>query len=396
VIDMSDARPRTGAPPVWKRVAAQGRATAQAYLGRMNLDGLGVARNEPNGIRLLRASAAQNNPIGQSALADSYRLGRGILENPTEARRLYRLAAEAGYAPAQYELGLYLMQDFQRDQLTNNRPEVRLEALRWFRAAAEQDHLAALEEVSMTTRWMGHAATNLTDRERLYEDALRYTRRAAALGSGRAMAELGTAYNEGQGVARNVEAAITHYRSAANAGYGFARVLLGHVYLERGSGAADYAEARRLFEATSDAHQAALGLGQIYYLGRGVQRDYRRASAYYLQAIRASGQPNYAYYQLATMYRLGGNNLQRNRVSAFVWSLMAAETGFGWLSAQDTHSSLYHSDRDWNRLNENQRSQAMAEACGLRDSYIGAIRPRIYMTCPGDQPSSASQVRYRL
>src|SRR5512139_1361754 len=63
----------------------------------------------PNNIQSLQQLAAQNDAEAQFELAEAYRTGDGIAENPAEALRWYRAAAELGHADAQNNLGaMYL------------------------------------------------------------------------------------------------------------------------------------------------------------------------------------------------------------------------------------------------------------------------------------------------
>jgi len=65
-----------------------------------------------------------------------YLSGKGVTKNEKMATELIRKSAEAGYAEAQYQLGLCLEtgQGVEKDKD---------EALRWYRLAAEQGNAAA-------------------------------------------------------------------------------------------------------------------------------------------------------------------------------------------------------------------------------------------------------------
>ena len=53
----------------------------------------------------IMARAAQGDAIAQDDLATLYEWGAGVVQDHSEAARLYRLAAEQGYAAGQYNLG---------------------------------------------------------------------------------------------------------------------------------------------------------------------------------------------------------------------------------------------------------------------------------------------------
>ena len=63
-----------------------------------------------------------------------------------EAVRWYRLAAEQGNAPAQFNLGVAYVNG---DGVTRDNEE----ALRWYRLAAEQGHAPAQERLDRLGRW---------------------------------------------------------------------------------------------------------------------------------------------------------------------------------------------------------------------------------------------------
>ena len=386
-IAMFEARDWGTAAPIFARLAAKGEATAQAYLGRMTLLGLGTTRNERAAIDLLRASAAQGSPVGQNALADCYRHGIGMLENPDEARRLYHLAAEAGYAPAQYELGRF----YNEAHTSGSDAQDERKMLRWWRAAAEQDYIPALNAMSFVTGFRAASSSDEAERKRLYAEALTYDRRAGALGDAQALASLGSAYREGRGVMPDTGAALAYYTRAAELGYVFARALMGDIYLQLG-GNANYAEARRLFEATADSHFSAERLGMIYFRGLGTAPDYQRASDYYLRAIRDSGQLPETYANLAVTFRKGGQGLARDRVAAFQWTLVAAEIA-AFLDPDSLQSLLAVADRDWRRLSKPQRRAAVAKVCTFSQLYTGVPPLAVFVNCP-DQPAAAPAPRY--
>jgi uncharacterized protein len=60
-----------------------------------------------------------------------YKNGNGVVQDYAEAVKWYRLAAEQGYADAQYNLGL--MYDY-----GNGVVQDYAEAVKWYRLAAEQ------------------------------------------------------------------------------------------------------------------------------------------------------------------------------------------------------------------------------------------------------------------
>ena len=55
-------------------------------------------------VALLARSPGRHTPVAQLNLGTMYELGTGVAQDPTEAARLYRLAADQGHVIAQYKL----------------------------------------------------------------------------------------------------------------------------------------------------------------------------------------------------------------------------------------------------------------------------------------------------
>ena len=109
-------------------------------LGWCYYKGLGVKQNYIRAVELLTRPATDDNYdkldnkiMAQYSVALCYDKGWGVNRNFTEAARFYRMAAENGYAPAQYNLGLLY---YWRGRKGSNRDYV--EAVKWFTPAAAQ------------------------------------------------------------------------------------------------------------------------------------------------------------------------------------------------------------------------------------------------------------------
>ena len=134
--------------------------------------------------------------------------GRGDFST---ALRGFRLAAEQGYASAQFNLGVMYDTD-------EGVPEDDVEAVRWFRLAAEQGHAGAQFNLGVI----------YSNGEGVPEDdveAVRWYRLAAEQGDALAQATLGLMYDTGEGVPENTVKAYTWYSIAAAQGEADARTL---------------------------------------------------------------------------------------------------------------------------------------------------------------------------
>ncbi len=155
--------------------------------------------------------------------------------------------------------------------------------------------------------------------------ALAWFRRAAERGYAPAQRELGNAYYAGRGgIERNPALAVEWYRRAAAGGDALAAFNLGRI-LERGrAGKADPAAAARYYRQAAEAGlaKARTNLGILFYTGRGVPRDLARAFALFRSAA-AQGDPLAAYN--AGVMAQHGRGTRRDIAAAAKFYRIAAE-----------------------------------------------------------------------
>ena len=116
----------------YRKAAEQGNAMAQVEIGNHYLDGTGVDEDEVEAAKWYRKAAEQGNANGQVSLGGCYLCGTGVEKDEAEAVKWFRKAAEQGDASAQTFLAdCYLFgRGVAKDET---------EALTWFRRAAKQD-----------------------------------------------------------------------------------------------------------------------------------------------------------------------------------------------------------------------------------------------------------------
>ena len=110
----------------------------------------------------------------------------------------------------------------------------------------------------------------------------------AESGDAKAQCDLGVAYHNGEGVAKDEAAAVRWFRKAAEQGYAKAQYDFGQMY-DRGEGVPkDEAEAARWYRKAAEqglAH-AQYNLGMAYLYGEGVPKD--GSEAYFWLILSAS------------------------------------------------------------------------------------------------------------
>jgi TPR repeat protein len=88
-------QPARGAEAI-ARAAEGGYAPAQARLGELHLEGLGVSRNITEAMRWFRRSAAQGDPEGYYGMGLMYERGLTVPQDAETAEAWYRRAAAKG------------------------------------------------------------------------------------------------------------------------------------------------------------------------------------------------------------------------------------------------------------------------------------------------------------
>lgn len=223
--------------------AALGDASADALVatGEAFSVGRGVDRDPEMASEWYRRALRFRHPRAQTLLGLAYLNGDGVERHREEGLRLLRLAAEQGYADAQYELA----------QAWHAQLSSRTQAIALFESAANQGHVRAQVKlgelckageagVAPTTNRHPHHAPHL-------QRAFEWFGRAAAQGNTEGLFESGQMHAQGLGTKQDFEAAAGCYLQAASRGHA----------------------------------KAAFNLGFLHAHGQGVEQDYARAYQWY-------------------------------------------------------------------------------------------------------------------
>ena len=149
----------------------------------------------------LAAQARAGDPKAQFALAEVYRVGKGVEANPTAALKWYEAAARQGLLAAQYELGRMY-------ELGEGVKEDDARAVEWYRLAAQ------LGRYPKAAYRLGNMAFNGRGLPHDYNVATDWYRRAAERGHPVAQFLMGAMYAEGWGVDKDLVAADMWYKLA--------------------------------------------------------------------------------------------------------------------------------------------------------------------------------------
>lgn len=159
-----------------------------------------------------------------------------------------------------------------------------------------------------------------------YAKAMKYSRIAAERGNTDAMVDIGTMYDNGQGVTKDQVEASKWYRKAAEQGDAWGQDHLGYMYLMGYGVTKDYAEAVKWYrKAAEQGHASAQGgLGYMYDMGYGVEKDHAEANKWYRKAAEQGNVT--AQYNLGQNYRLG-QGVNVDLTQAKYWYEKAAAQG---------------------------------------------------------------------
>lgn len=145
--------------------------------------------------------ATAGDADAQFTVAEAYRMGRETDEDLPESLRWYRAAAEQGHPQAQNNLGSMLLNGMGTDKNPG-------EAAIWYRKAAEQGEAAA--QFNLALRYLHGNGVSQSDTE-----AADWLKKAAAQGYTDAVGQLGTLCRFGQGVPQDIVRAAELHTIAA-------------------------------------------------------------------------------------------------------------------------------------------------------------------------------------
>lgn len=144
----------------FKQSAQKGNDTAQAMYGLMCLEGLGVAKNKPEGAKWLEKASQQGNAAAAANLGMMYMMGNGVKKDPAKGVLLMRMSADKGYSTGQNALGVYYSTDGPHRDLS--------QAAALFRKAAMQGNLDAANNLGVALEYGKGVPKDLTEARKWY------------------------------------------------------------------------------------------------------------------------------------------------------------------------------------------------------------------------------------
>ena len=284
---------------LYRKGAAAGNPIAQVNLGALLNDGTATTdgkRAIGPAADYFRKAAEQGHPVGALNLGMLYRDGDIPSPDYTQAVRWLKVAADAGIAKAQFELGemYYGGRGSHGEYVPMGVPIDNDEADRLVKLAADQGFADALDALALSDQMEIYVTGDFETNSPLFKQAFDAYARDAAQGDAHAQFMLGEYYSMGNGVAKDPAKAYASYRQAAGQG-------------------------------VADAWNAA---GEMTEKGEAVAKDEAAAAAIF-KALAAQGHDK-AEYNLARMTAAGLGGIRQDRQEAMRLYKLAAQHGSGF------------------------------------------------------------------
>ena len=218
-------------------------------------DGVGFSEsNKSKPVSSWRKAAEAGDARAQYELGGCYENGEGAGIDRTESVKWYRMSALGGYAPAQFLMGYFCQEDF---RLEHDPDEI----TRWYRQAAAQGYAKAQYNLGCyyargqfkVFRSLPGGATSsyMIGIPKNPVEAVKWYRMAAEQGHVTAQYVMGTIYQSGDGVPQNLAEAVKWYRKSADQGHPASQFNLGVMYFHGRGTPKDFAESAKWFRECS-------------------------------------------------------------------------------------------------------------------------------------------------
>ncbi|OFW82823.1 MAG: hypothetical protein A2018_00250 [Alphaproteobacteria bacterium GWF2_58_20] len=296
----------------WRPLASAGDAAAQANLGILYEQGLGVEKDMAEAAVWYEKAAQNGNLEAQFHIGMLYAVGQGIPQDYTKAYTWFETAASRGDPRAEYNLGVLLADGLGRLPAPG-------QAAPWFRKAAEQDYAEAQYR---------YAVMMLEGQGPENDPALlsRYLLAAANVGITDAQFRLGQLLLKGMpGIPMNATEGLRWLEAGAEQNYIPAIVELGIAYYQGHGTPPDFAKAHTLFTKAAEAGRpsAQFNLCLMSQNGQGMPQDY--VQAHFWCNVAAAGFPSGTEREMAIRLRdeigesLSGKSLEKAQDLAKAW-----------------------------------------------------------------------------
>ncbi len=282
-------------------------------------------------------AAAKGSTLAMTLLGAMSEYGYGVPKNEVEALAWYRKAADQDDERAMKLVTMKAMSGVgvAKDSTEAKALIAATQDRLWKKASppvvAPENTLAAQAE-----KGDAQAQHNLAfefEQQKKYDEALKWYLRAAEQGYGLSEMNLAQMYEKGIGVKQDFTEAKKWYRKVVERGGGEALFRLASLSEKTG----DYPEALKLYRrgVRQDDYRSMVALGEMLEQGRGVTKDVAQAVQLY---ERAADRSKWAQFKLGILYSQG-QGVPKNEAKALQWWQKSADGGNG--KAQNNLGFMY-------------------------------------------------------
>ncbi|MER2625068.1 MAG: sel1 repeat family protein [Accumulibacter sp.] len=197
----------------YRKAAGQGVPGAQVSLGSLYERGVGVPQSDADAFAHYSKAAEQGHPLGVLSLASMYERGKGSPKDAGKAFELVKKVSDQGLPAGHYALSRAYAMGIGVEKNQS-------ESASLLRKAADMGDRAA----QTTLGWQYIAGSSGTPKSP--EEGISWLRKAAEQNHAPALYQLGSAYEVGIGVGKDIGMAMDYYTKAANSGLKDADVAL--------------------------------------------------------------------------------------------------------------------------------------------------------------------------
>lgn len=261
-----------------KKSADKGHLPAIMKVAAFYAEGTFFNQDFKEAIKYYKMAADKDNPQALVILGKNLSSGRFIGQNLELAKKYFQKAIELQYIPAYYELGLLYCREEHRDAI---------EAFKNFSIAANAGFPPAEYELGVCYRWGEGVPADI-------QKAIYWMELSANKGYSMAKHNLGLYYENGIGVESNIQKAIQYYTQAAEDEENYqAQFCLGRCYFNGNGVEQNYNEAIKWFmkAASQGEPDSIFHLAICYGNGLGVEQDNEKSLHYLITAANLGWQP---------------------------------------------------------------------------------------------------------
>ncbi|KAJ1550420.1 hypothetical protein HK096_007031, partial [Nowakowskiella sp. JEL0078] len=283
--------------PKLKEEAESGNEWSQIEYGVCLLEGYWVEKNSSLAIEFFKRASDQKNSMAMNYLATCYHYGEGVEPDMNEALRWYKLSAEMGHSSSQASLAMVYRDG---EGFTNDQSEI-ITLLE--KSIERQDHRGYFN--------LGDCYFQGFIVGRDYEKALKLYTEAMIRGDRYAPGRIADCYYYGFGVSVDFQKARSLYFISANLGSSYNQFQLAKMILEsKGSSNGETDSDEEAFKwftraANAGENRALYELGNLYFRGAGVKKNYRKALEFYLKASSLVLLPESVSFRIGVCYFFG-------------------------------------------------------------------------------------------